>query len=89
MRSFRTPPRRVSSVAPPQFFVARWSGRLRWSHPTTLGEGTRCDSPGFVHVKEQVRLLFPREGLRSWRIPFRGPRDKYLLLPVPGWGWER
>ena len=24
--------------------------------------------------------FFPREGLRSWRIPFRGPRDKYLLI---------
>lgn len=25
-------------------------------------------------------FLFPREGLLSWRIPFRGPRDKYLLV---------
>lgn len=25
-------------------------------------------------------FLFPREGHLSWRIPFRGPRDKYLVV---------
>lgn len=38
-----------------------------------------------------VSVSFPREGLRSWRIPFRGPWDKYLLVrrslgEADGWG---
>ncbi len=48
-------------------------------------------APRFVRLRvdtgrslpEQVSRSSPREGLRSWRIPLRGPRDEYL--PVRQW----
>ena len=49
------------------------------SLPPRLCLGFRSEVPFCV-------WCFPGEGLRSWRIPFRGPRDKYLLLHLPSGG---
>ena len=39
-------------------------------------------------LPEQVSDSFPREGLRSWRIPLRGPRDEYLPIGLAMADWQ-
>ncbi|RPD76879.1 hypothetical protein L226DRAFT_569119 [Lentinus tigrinus ALCF2SS1-7] len=40
--------------------------------------------PAGREVKVSGFMSFSREGLRSWRIPLRGPRDEYLPTRYPG-----